>query len=70
MTALCLINRDIGTFTAEDVAHLAARLEQDDYINPFEALQDWHLLWALAFQRQELVQPYIYLLEIESYEKA
>ncbi len=70
MTTLSLTKQDISTFTAEDVAELARRLEQDDYGNPFEALKDWHLLRAIAFQRQELAEPYLYLLDIETYDEA
>jgi hypothetical protein len=70
MTALSVTEQDIAAFTAEDVADLAERLERDDYTNPFEALQDWHLLRAIAFQRQELVEPYLYLLDIEAYDEA
>lgn len=70
MTTLNLSDRDIATLTAEDVAVLANRLEQDDYNNPFEALQDWHLLRAIAFRRKELVESYLYLLDIETYDEA
>lgn len=65
-----LTHLEIAALTAEDVANLAGRLEQDDYSNPFEALQDWHLLRAIAFQRQELAEPYLYLLDIETYDEA
>jgi uncharacterized protein (DUF849 family) len=65
-----LTEKELLSLTAEDVADVARRLEQDDYVNPFEALQDWHLLRAIAFQRQELVQPYLYLLDIEAYDEA
>lgn len=65
-----LTEKELLSLTAEDVADVARRLEQDDYGNPFEALQDWHLLRAIAFQRQELVQPYLYLLDIEAYDEA
>jgi hypothetical protein len=61
---------DVDTFTEEDVANLANRLEQDDYNTPFEALSDWHLLRAIAFQRRELVEPYLYLLDIETYDES
>ena len=61
---------DIAALTTEDVATLANRLEQDDYNSPFEALQDWHLLRAIAFQRQELVEPYLYLLDMETFDEA
>lgn len=70
MTALSLIGQNIASFTAEEVAHLADRLERDEYNNPFEALKDWHLLRAIAFQRQELIEPYLYLLDIEAYDEA
>lgn len=70
MTALTITKRELSSLTAEDVANLASRLEQDDYNNPFEALQDWHLLRAIAFQREELVQPYVYLLDLEPYDEA
>ncbi len=70
MTALSVTQQDIAAFTAEDVADLAKRLEGDDYNNPFEALQDWHLLRAIAFQRQEIAEPYLYLLDLEAYDEA
>ncbi|MEC4806442.1 MAG: DUF2555 domain-containing protein [Jaaginema sp. PMC 1079.18] len=68
-TALHFSKQDIANVTAEDVALLAGRLEQDDYGNPFEALNDWHLLRAIAFQKSELVEPYLYLLDIEAYDE-
>ena len=70
MTILDLTKKDISALTLEDVAALARRLEQDDYQNPFEALRDWHLLRAIAFQRQELAEPYLYLLDNEAYDEA
>jgi hypothetical protein len=70
MMTLSLTDQDISALTADDVAKLALRLEQDDYATPFEALKDWHLLRAIAFQRQELVEPYLYLLDIETYDEA
>jgi hypothetical protein len=70
METVKLKTQDIGGLTREDVAALAERLERDEYSNPFEALTDWHLLRAIAFQRQELVEPYLYLLDIETYDEA
>jgi type IV secretory pathway ATPase VirB11/archaellum biosynthesis ATPase len=70
MKTVGLNQTDINALTAEEVANLASRLEQDDYNSPFEALEDWHLLRAIAFQRQELVEPYLYLLDIETYDEA
>ena len=70
MTTLKLTKQDIVGITEEDVATLANRLEQDEYETPFEALEDWHLLRAIAFQREELAQPYIHLLDIEAYDEA
>ena len=60
----------IANLTKDDVVKLAERLEQDDYNSPFEALKDWHLLRAIAFQRRELVEPYLYLLDIETYDES
>ena len=70
MNASNFTEHNIAALTVEDVANLAARLEGDEYSNPFEALQDWHLLRAIAFQRQELAEPYLYLLDIEAYDEA
>jgi Protein of unknown function (DUF2555) len=63
-------SRDISALTSDDVAKLAARLEEDDYTDPFEGLNDWHLLRAIAFQRPELVEPYFHLLDMEAYDEA
>lgn len=70
MTTLKLANKNIVEITENDVAVIAGRLEQDEYETPFEALEDWHLLRAIAFQREELAQPYIHLLDIEAYDEA
>lgn len=70
MVTLSISEPDIATLTPEDVAQLAARLEEDDYPNAFEGLNDWHLLRAIAFQRPELVEPYLYLLDLEAYDEA
>jgi hypothetical protein len=70
MTTLKLTKQDIVGITEAQVAVIASRLEQDEYNTPFEALEDWHLLRAIAFQREELVQPYIHLLDIEAYDEA
>ncbi|WP_019508846.1 DUF2555 domain-containing protein [Pleurocapsa sp. PCC 7319] len=69
MTTLKLMKQDIAQMTAEEVATIASRLEQDEYDTPFAALEDWHLLRAIAFQREELVEPYIHLLDIESFDE-
>ena len=70
MTTLKLTRQDIAKMTEEDVATVASRLEQDEYNTPFEALEDWHLLRAIAFQREEFAQPYMHLLDIEAYDEA
>ncbi len=70
MVTSSISTKNIAHFTPTDVAELAARLEQDDYMTAFEGLQDWHLLRAIAFQRPELVEPYLYLLDMESYDEA
>lgn len=62
--------QDIASVTEGEVADLAKRLEQDEYTNPFEGLEDWHFLRAIAFQRPEMVEPYLYLLDLEAYDEA
>lgn len=62
--------QEIAAMTPEDVAELAQRLEQDDYNTPFDGLQDWHLLRAVAFQRSELVEPYMHLLDLEAFDES
>ena len=70
MNATQVNHPNIATLTETDVSHLALRLEEDDYGTPFEALTDWHLLRALAFQRPELVEPYLYLLDLEAFDES
>lgn len=70
MTTLSISKQKISTFTSDEVAQLAKRLEKDEYASPFEALSDWHLLRAIAFQRTELAEPYLHLLDIEAYDEA
>lgn len=70
MTALSSHHIDVSHLTEEDVVKLATRLEQDDYTNAFDGLQDWHLLRALAFQRPELVENYLYLLDLEAFDES
>jgi hypothetical protein len=61
---------DLTKMTELDVEKLAQRLEKDEYPTPFEGLEDWHLLRALAFQRSEMVEPYLYLLDLEAYDES
>ncbi len=61
---------EVSHLTIDDVAKLAFRLEEDDYKNPFDGLDDWHLLRAIAFQRPELIEPYIHLLDLEPCDEA
>ncbi|MBN3895221.1 MAG: DUF2555 domain-containing protein [Nostoc sp.] len=70
MTTLSISQKEIAAMTAAEVEELATRLELDNYSNAFEGLNDWHLLRAIAFQRPELVEPYIYLLDLEPYDEA
>jgi len=62
--------QDVAQMTEADVADLASRLETDDYDNAFAALEDWHKLRAIAFQRPDLIEPYIHLLDLEAYDEA
>ena len=64
------LEQHVALMTVSDVAELAARLEKDEYNNPFEGLTDWRLLRAIAFQRPELAVPYRYLLDLEAYDES
>ena len=70
MTTLSISQKEIAAMTGAEVEELATRLELDNYSNAFEGLNDWNLLRAIAFQRPELVEPYIYLLDLEPYDEA
>ncbi|MBO3459472.1 DUF2555 domain-containing protein [Aetokthonos hydrillicola Thurmond2011] len=70
MSTLSISKQEIAGITSKEVEQLAIRLEQDNYSNAFEGLNDWHLLRAIAFQRPELVEPYIHLLDLEPYDEA
>jgi Protein of unknown function (DUF2555) len=70
MNTLHISRQDVDQLSPADVDALAKRLEQDEYSNAFEGLQDWHLLRAIAFQRPELVESYLYLLDMEAYDEA
>lgn len=70
MSTLSISKKEIAVITSQEVEQLAIRLEQDNYSNAFEGLNDWHLLRAIAFQRPELVEPYIHLLDLEPYDEA
>jgi hypothetical protein len=70
MKTLSISKTEISAMTATEVRDLATRLELDNYSNAFEGLNDWHLLRAIAFQRPELVEAYIHLLDLEAYDEA
>jgi hypothetical protein len=70
MTTIEMSKRQIADLTTADVEELALRLERDEYANPFDGLEDWHLLRAIAFQRPDLIEPYIHLLDLEAYDEA
>ncbi len=67
---LSISKQDIAVMSIEEVEDLAMRLEQDNYKNAFDGLNDWHLLRAIAFQRPELVEPFVYLLDLEPYDES
>jgi hypothetical protein len=70
MKTLHISPSEITGITEVEVANLAERLDRDDYTDAFEGLQDWHLLRAIAFQRPELAEPYLYLLDMEAYDES
>ena len=59
----------VNSFNEEMTRELANRLEDDNYSTPFDGLQDWHLLRALAINRPELTSDYIHLLDQEPFDE-
>ena len=59
----------VESFNEEMAYELAKRLEEDNYRTPFDGLQDWHLLRALAINRPELTTDYIHLLDQEPFDE-
>ena len=59
----------VNSFNEEKTLELAKRLEEDNYQTPFDGLQDWHLLRALAINRPELTSDYIHLLDQEPFDE-
>jgi hypothetical protein len=59
----------LQNFDEQSIAALAARLEEDDYPTPFDGLQDWHLLRALAIHRPDLTFPYVHLVDQEPFDE-
>jgi Protein of unknown function (DUF2555) len=70
MASLTLDKLDVDKLTPEQVAEVAARLEQDEYESVFDGLNDWHLLRAIAFSRPEMVENYMHLLDLEAYDES
>ena len=59
----------VESFNEEMAYELAKRLEDDNYMTPFDGLKDWHLLRALAINRPELTSEYIHLLDQEPFDE-
>ena len=59
----------VNSFNEEMTLKLAKRLEEDNYKTPFDGLNDWHLLRALAINRPELTSDYIHLLDQEPFDE-
>jgi hypothetical protein len=70
MTTISVEQVTISRMTASDVDEIAARLEADEYATTSDELNDWHLLRAIAFQRPELAEHYLYLLDMEAFDEA
>ena len=59
----------VNSFNEEMTFELATRLEEENYATPFDGLQDWHLLRALAINRPYLTTEYIHLLDQEPFDE-
>ena len=68
-TSMPITPESLDAFDDDKVAVLAKRLEDDDYSTPFDGLNDWHLLRALAIHRPELTGPYVHLVDQEPFDE-
>ncbi|MBM5797416.1 MAG: DUF2555 domain-containing protein [Cyanobacteria bacterium M_surface_7_m2_040] len=59
----------LAAFDEATTAELARRLEEEDYPTPFDSLEDWHLMRALAIHRPELARPYVHLVDQEPFDE-
>ena len=59
----------VKSFDEKMTLELAKRLEEDNYKTPFDGLNDWHLLRALAINRPELTSDYVHLLDQEPFDE-
>ena len=59
----------VNSFDEKMTLELAKRLEEDNYLTPFDGLKDWHLLRALAINRPELTSDYVHLLDQEPFDE-
>ena len=59
----------VNSFDEEMTLQLAKWLEEDEYTTPFDGLNDWHLLRALAINRPELTTNYTHLLDQEPFDE-
>ena len=59
----------VNSFDEEMTFVLPKRLEDNNYMTPFNCLKDWHLLRALAINRPELTSDYINLLDQEPFDE-
>ncbi len=64
-----ITEEDLFKFDEQSTSRLAERLEEDDYNSPFESLDDWHLLRALAIHRPELTLKYHHLIDQEPFDE-
>ena len=69
MTKTQINTQEIQTFSEKQVAAIAKRLEDDEYVTPFDGLDDWHLLRAVAIHRPELARPYLHLIDQEPFDE-
>ena len=59
----------VNSFDEELPVKLAKRLEEENYMTPFDGLKYWHLLRALKIKRPELTSYYIHLLDQEPFDE-
>ena len=59
----------VHSFNEEMTLKFAKRLADEIYDSPFDGLNDWHLLRALAINSPELTNDFIHLLNQEPFDE-
>ena len=59
----------INSLNEKMTFEVAKKLEDENYVSPFDGFKDWHSLRALVNNKPELTADYIHLLEQEPFDE-